>query len=172
MESYSHYIDGKWTEPSSGKWFETINPYTGEAWANIARGNSADIDLAVAAAKTAFEKGWGESKPAHRGRLLLKLADLIERDAAHLAEIEVRDNGKLLAEMLAQAKYIPEWFRYYGGLADKIEGSVITSDKPGMFNFTRYEVLSRALHECRATLGPQYGRFWPLRPLFPQTYRG
>ena len=140
MESYLHYINGEWTEPSSGKWFETINPYTGEVWAKIPHGNATDVEAAVAAAKTAFESGWSVYDP-HRGRFLFKLADLLERNAEHLAEIEVRDNGKLMAEMLAQMRYIPEWYRYYGGLVDKIEGAIIPNDKPGIFNFTRYEPL-------------------------------
>lgn len=141
MEAYQQYINGTWTDPSSGKWFDTTNPYTGEAWAQIAHGSPADVDAAVAAAKAAFEGGWADTRPTERGKLLCKLAELIERDAAKLAEFEVLDNGKLIAEMGAQTKYLAEWYRYYGGLADKVEGAVIPSDKPGIFNFTRYEPL-------------------------------
>ena len=72
---------------------------------------------------------------------MVRLAELIERDADQLGELEVRDNGKLLAEMGAQTRYMAEWYRYYGGLADKIEGAVIPCDKPGILNFTRYEPL-------------------------------
>ncbi len=139
MERYQHYINGQWTDPASGEWFLSENPYTGEPWAEIARGSAADVDKAVTAAKAAFEGEWGEMKPTQRGKILVKLAELIERDAARLGEIEVRDNGKLLAEMAGQTKYVAEWYRYYGGLADKVEGSVIPTDKPGIFNFTRYE---------------------------------
>ena len=141
MEAYQQYINGTWTDPSSGKWFDTTNPYTGEAWAQIAHGSAADVDAAVAAAKAAFEEGWADTRPTERGKLLCKLAELIERDAAKLAEYEVLDNGKLIAEMGAQTRYLAEWYRYYGGLADKVEGAVIPSDKPGIFNFTRYEPL-------------------------------
>lgn len=141
MKSYRHYINGNFTEPSSGERFNTTNPYSGETWASIARGNAEDVDAAVSAAKTAFESGWAEMSPTRRGKLLVKLSELIERDAAHLAETEVRDNGKLLAEMSVQTKYMAEWYRYYGGLADKMEGSVIPTDKEGIFNFTRYEPL-------------------------------
>ena len=139
MERYQHYINGQWTNPSSGEWFLSENPYTGQPWAEIARGSAQDIDKAVTSAKVAFEGGWGEMKPTQRGKILVRLAELIERDATRLGEVEVRDNGKLLAEMGAQTKYVAEWYRYYGGLADKVEGSVIPSDKPGIFNFTRYE---------------------------------
>ena len=124
---------------TAGSWFDTENPYTGEVWAKIARGNAADVDKAVAAAKAAFDGVWGTSNPTDRGKLLCRLADIIDREADRLGHLEVRDNGKLLAEMGSQTKYIGEWYRYFGGLADKIEGTVIPTDKPNMFNFTRYE---------------------------------
>ena len=139
MKQYQHYINGAWTDPHSGEWFDTENPYTGEVWAKIARGNAADMDRAVIAAKQAFEGGWGTSLPSYRGKLLCRLADIIDREADRLGRLEVQDNGKLLAEMGGQTKYIGEWYRYFGGLADKIEGTVIPTDKPNMFNFTRYE---------------------------------
>jgi|TARA_B110000240_G_scaffold28155_1_gene29541 acyl-CoA reductase-like NAD-dependent aldehyde dehydrogenase len=141
MKSYKLYIDGEWINSTSGKWFETENPYTGETWAKIARGNAEDVDMAVKAASKAFQGGWGQTKPTERGKLLNRLAEVIEKNSERLGEIEVRDNGKLITEMGAQTKYLAEWYRYYGGLADKVEGSVIPSDKPGIFNFTRYEAL-------------------------------
>lgn len=141
MKSYELYIDGCWTKSCSNNFFQTENPYTGEVWAKISRGNSDDIDKAVRAARSAFEGIWSEVKATERGKLLTKLASLVERDAKKLGEIEVRDNGKLIAEMGGQTKYLAEWYRYYGGLADKVEGSVIPSDKPGIFNFTKYEPL-------------------------------
>ena len=141
MKQYGHYIDGAWESPASGEWFETINPYTGQAWAQIARGSKPDIDRAVAAAKACFESTWSRMKASARGRLLLKLADLIEQESEALARVEVTDNGKLLAEMHGQTRYMAEWYRYFGGLADKIEGAVIPTDKANIFNFTRYEPL-------------------------------
>ncbi len=77
--------------------------------------------------------------PPSAGRLLHRLADLIARDADRLAELETRDNGKLLREMAGQMAYLPEWYRYFAGLADKIEGSVIPSDKPNYLVYTRHE---------------------------------
>ncbi|MFT5114086.1 MAG: acyl-CoA reductase-like NAD-dependent aldehyde dehydrogenase [Parasphingorhabdus sp.] len=141
MKKYQNYINGQWVDPSSGEWFDSTNPYNDEVWAQIPKGNQQDVDLAVAAAKTAFEGEWGEMRPTQRGKLLNKLAEIIEREAPRLGEIEVRDNGKLIAEMSAQTRYMAEWYRYYGGMADKVEGAVIPSDKPGIFNFTRYEPL-------------------------------
>ncbi len=141
MKTYQHYINGEWVEPSSGEWFDTENPYTGEVWAKVARGSAQDADRAARAAKVAFEGEWAEIRPTQRGKLLVKLAEIVEREAGRLAELEVRDNGKLIAEMSAQTKYLAEWYRYFGGLADKVEGAVLPSDRPGVFNFTRHEPL-------------------------------
>ena len=141
MKQYDHYIDGAWSAPTSGRHFDTVNPYTGEAWAQIAEGDGSDVDRAVAAADAAFQGEWSQLTATARGKLLYRLADLIEAEAGHLAEIEVRDNGKLLAEMGGQTRYIAEWYRYYGGLADKLQGAVIPTDKPAFFNYTKYEPL-------------------------------
>jgi len=142
MKRYSHYIDAYDIAPQSGVWFETHNPYTGEAWAEIASGTATDVDAVVQSAHRAFSQGpWSKMTATQRGALLRRVGDLIARDAHRLAELEVRDNGKLIAEMLAQLNYIPQWFYYFGGLADKIEGRVIPLDKLGYFNFTRREPL-------------------------------
>jgi (Z)-2-((N-methylformamido)methylene)-5-hydroxybutyrolactone dehydrogenase len=135
-------IGGQRVEPASGTWFESTNPFTAQAWALIPRGGKQDVDRAVDAAKSAFYgEAWRKLTATARGDLLRRLADLITADAPRLAEIESTDNGKLLAEMRGQLNYIPQWFRYFGGLADKIEGRVIPIDKPGVFNFTREEPL-------------------------------
>src|SRR6185312_2868551 len=84
---------------------------------------------------------WRGINASGRGHLLRRLGDLVAAHAERLGKIETRDNGKLLAEMLGQVKYIPQWFHYYGGLADKIEGSVVPIDKPRMFTFTQHEPL-------------------------------
>ena len=139
MKNYKHFINGTWTDPDTNEWFDTENPYTGEVWAKIARGNSTDVNKAVMSAKNAFENVWGVMKPTERGKYLVRLAEIIERESVRLGELEVKDNGKLLAEMGSQTKYIAEWYRYYGGLADKVEGAVIPIDKDNMFNFTTYE---------------------------------
>ena len=139
---YKLYIDGQWVDSASGQQFESHNPYTGKPWALIPRGNAEDVDRAVRAARKAFTTGeWPQLTPSKRGALLRKLGDLIADKSKYLAEIEVRDNGKLFAEMSAQTAYMAQWYYYYGGLADKIEGSVIPSDKPDTFNYTRFEPL-------------------------------
>ena len=142
MKKYNHFINGGSVPPASGTYFDTDNPYTGEVWAQVARGNTQDVDRAVAAAKAAFEgDDWAALRPTARGKLLVRLAEIVEREAPRLAELEVRDNGKLIAEMGAQTKYLAEWYRYFGGLADKVEGAVLPADRPGIFNYTKHEPL-------------------------------
>jgi len=142
LNKHQMYIGGEWVAPASGQWFESYNPFTGQPWALIARGNTQDADQAVRTAHAALTDGpWPQMTPTQRGALLRKLGDLVAKNAERLAEIEVLDNGKLLAEMRAQLNYVPQWYYYFGGLADKVEGSVIPLDKKGYFNFTRYEPL-------------------------------
>jgi aldehyde dehydrogenase (NAD+) len=137
---FQNTVDGKKAE--AREFFETFDPFAGRPWAKIPRCNAVDVDAAVGAANRAFRAGpWRAMNASERGRLLVHLADLIEAEADRLAAIEVRDNGKLIAEMSAQLRYVPQWYRYFGGLADKIEGGVLPIDKPGMFAFTRREPL-------------------------------
>ena len=140
MKTYQHFIGGQYVDPIGGKWIDSIDPYRGEAWARIPQGCVRDVDRAVAAASLALREGpWATMSPSSRGKLMVKLADLIAANAQRLAEVEVRDNGKLLSEMLGQVNYNPEWWRYFGGLADKIQGAVVPIDKPNHFAFTRHE---------------------------------
>lgn len=140
MKRYQLRIAGQHRDPATGSWLETQNPYTGSSWAEIPRGDARDVDAAVQAAHQALTVGvWADMTPTQRGALMRKLGDLIARDAAKLAATEVRDNGKLYAEMLGQLNYIPQWFYYYGGLADKIQGTTLPLDKKGYFAFTRHE---------------------------------
>lgn len=142
LTRYRMYIGGEWAEAVGGAHFESDNPYTGKPWALIPRGGAADADCAVQAARKAFTGGeWAKLTASKRGALLRKLGDLISERSKPLAEIEVRDNGKLYAEMSAQTVYMAQWYYYYAGLADKIEGAVIPTDKADTFNYTRYEPL-------------------------------
>ena len=97
------------------------------------------MDLAVAAARRALSGPWGQLTGFGRARLMRRLAELIARDADRLAEIETRDTGKLLREMRGQLGSIPDWFYYFAGLADKLEGSTIPVDKPNFLVYTRRE---------------------------------
>jgi aldehyde dehydrogenase (NAD+) len=140
LKKYQMFIGGEWVEAAGGEHFPSDNPYTGRPWALIPRGGAADAARAVDAAHRALTTGeWPKLNATKRGALLRRLGDLIADKAKFLAEIEVRDNGKLIAEMGAQTAYMAQWYYYYGGLADKIEGHVIPSDKPDTFNYTRYE---------------------------------
>ena len=140
MKTYSHFIDNQYIEPAGGKWLDTINPYTGRAWARVPQGCAQDVERAVQAAKRAMTTGaYATMTASQRGRMMLRLADLVAANAERLAEIEVRDNGKLLAEMRGQLNYHPEWWRYFGGLADKLEGGVVPIDKADHFAFTTHE---------------------------------
>lgn len=140
MQVYKHFINGEYVDPIGGKWIDSIDPYFGKAWAKIPQGCAQDVDRAVKAASKAMKEGpWATMTASQRAKLMIKLADLVEKNAERLAELEVRDNGKLIAEMRGQVNYHPEWWRYYAGLADKIEGAVMPIDKPDMFAFTRSE---------------------------------
>ncbi|MFM2126210.1 MAG: hypothetical protein RL328_2661, partial [Acidobacteriota bacterium] len=165
MEKYKLLINGQWVDPQGGEWFETENPFTGQPWALIPKCGKADVDAAVGAAKAAFhEKSpWRTMNASSRGALLRKLGDLIAANADHLATIETRDNGKLYAEMRGQLGYIPQWYYYFGGLADKIEGRVIPIDKPGIFNFTREEPLG-VIAAITAWNSPLMLATWKLAP--------
>lgn len=140
LATFHNIIDGRAVETTGT--FESHDPFTGKPWALIPRCDASHVDAAVAAASRAFKSGeWPKLNASARGKLLVRLADLIAQNAEKLAAIETRDNGKLIAEMRAQLHYVPEWYRYFGGLADKIEGSVLPIDKAGMFAFTRQEPL-------------------------------
>ncbi|PDT82102.1 aldehyde dehydrogenase [Sinorhizobium sp. BJ1] len=142
MLTYKMLIDGQWADAALGETFETRNPYNGDVWATIPKGTKEDAERAVEAAHKAFTSGtWPKLTASDRGHLLRRLGDLVAENAERLARIEVTDNGKLINEMLFQLKYIPQWYYYFGGLADKIEGAIIPIDKPETFNYTRNEPL-------------------------------
>src|SRR5208283_3731341 len=134
-------IDNKWVDSVSGKTFETVNPATGEALANVAEADAADVDLAVKAARKAFhmKSHWRRMSAAERGKLLNRLADLIEKHQDELATLESLDNGK--PRHIAIAADLPltiACYRYYAGWADKIQGKTIPI-AGDYFCYTRHE---------------------------------
>ena len=140
MQVYQLFIDGQWVDPMTQRWLDSTNPYTGEIWAKIPRADKQDVDKAVQAAERAMRQGeWSRMKPSQRGQALIRFADVLVEHSTQLATTEVKDNGKLFAEMSNQCRYMAEWFRYYGGMADKVQGTVPPIDKPSVLNFTRYE---------------------------------
>ena len=120
-------INGKWVDAASGKTFPTYNPATGEVLANVAEGDREDIDRAVKAARAAFETGpWSKISPSERGRMMWRLADLIEKHTEEFAQLESLDNGKpLKIARVADLPLAVDHFRYYAGWATKIEGNTI-----------------------------------------------
>ncbi len=140
VEDQRMLIDGKWQGSVSGKTFPTINPATGEVICQVAEGDKADVDLGVKAARKAFERGpWRTMSAAERGRLLNRLADLIEEHKEELAALESLDNGKPLRDaMNADLPLTIKCYRYYAGWADKIHGQTIPVEG-NYFCYTRRE---------------------------------
>jgi acyl-CoA reductase-like NAD-dependent aldehyde dehydrogenase len=136
-------IGGEWVTSASGKTFETLNPATGEILAHVAEGDAEDINRAVVAARKAFESGpWPRLTPSQRGRLLWKLADLIEQHADELARLETLDNGKPIKYSKgADIPLTADHFRYFAGWATKLEGETIPVSIPNMFTYTLREPL-------------------------------
>jgi acyl-CoA reductase-like NAD-dependent aldehyde dehydrogenase len=139
LPRYQLVIDGNRVEAAAGQRYDSVDPYLGAPWASAADGDAEDVNLAVAAARRALTGPWGQLTGFGRARLMRRLAALIERDADRLAEVETRDTGKLLREMRGQLGTIPEWFYYFSGLADKLEGTTIPGDKPNFLVYTRAE---------------------------------
>jgi acyl-CoA reductase-like NAD-dependent aldehyde dehydrogenase len=140
LKQYRMYINGEWVESTSGEYFESYNPATGEPWCSVAKGTAEDVDRAVRAANDAFEsREWSTMTYTQRGKLLHRLGELIAERAEELATYETMDNGKLIREMRGQLQYLPEFYYYYAGLADKIHGETYPIDKPNMFVFSLRE---------------------------------
>ncbi|MGH6938004.1 aldehyde dehydrogenase [Hypericibacter sp.] len=135
-------IDGHWVDAEDGRTFESINPATAEPWALIPEATALDVNRAVLAAHRAFTEGeWANALPTARGKYLRRLADLLAERSEELGRAETIDTGKMLKETRWQAKYIAEFFHYYAGCADKIQGATLPIDKPDMHAFTMREPL-------------------------------
>jgi len=132
IQDFKMFIDGEWVASSSNKKIETFNPENNEVWATVPEANEEDVDKAVKAAQRAFEKTWGNLHPTERGKYLRAIADQLRQNAEHLGRIETIDTGKLYRETKTQANYIAEYYDYFAGLADKVEGTVVPIDKPNM----------------------------------------
>jgi acyl-CoA reductase-like NAD-dependent aldehyde dehydrogenase len=132
IQDFKMFIDGEWVASSSNKRIETLNPENNEVWATVPEANEEDVDKAVKAAQKAFENTWGNLHPTERGKYLRAIADQLRLNAEHLGKIETIDTGKLYRETKTQANYIAEYYDYFAGLADKVEGTVIPIDKPNM----------------------------------------
>lgn len=138
MDRFQHYIDGVFDDGTAG--FESLDPATGTPWAVMPAATAGDVDRAVRAADRAFRSApWASLTATARGKLLLRLADLVQAAAPRLAALETRDTGKIIRETSAQITYVADYYRYYAGLADKIEGAHLPIDKPDMEVWLRRE---------------------------------
>ncbi|WP_271022721.1 aldehyde dehydrogenase [Rhizobium sp. RCAM05973] len=138
MQRFQYYIDGEFLDGEAR--FQSIDPATGDVWADMPEARESDVDRAVNAAEKALYDGpWAKTTATQRGKLLYKLADLVAANAQKLAELETRDTGKIIRETSAQIAYVADYYRYYAGLADKIEGSYLPIDKPDMDVWLRRE---------------------------------
>lgn len=138
MDTVPMRIGGEWRTGAAS--FESLDPYLGETWARVAEATEQDVDDAVGAARHAFDVGpWRTMSGAERGRLMHRLADEIEASADELALAETKDNGKLLREMGGQIRALPAWYRYFAGLADKIDGRVVDTGRSDFFGFVTRE---------------------------------
>ena len=131
-------IGGEWVAARSGATFETVDPFTGRAWAEVPRAAAADVGAAVGAARTAFED-WRRTTGNERARLMRRLADLIAENAERIAVVETTDNGKLIREMEGQLRGLADHYLYFAGAADKIGGATIPSDRSNFLIYTLRE---------------------------------
>lgn len=142
LKQYQMFINGQWLDAQDGGRFDSLNPANAQPWASFPHAQEADVDAAVQAAQNAFENpAWRNLHATARGKLLRKLGDLIAASKQRLAQLESNDNGKLIRETLGQIGYMPEFFYYYAGQADKLEGQTLPLDKSDMFAYTTHEPL-------------------------------
>ena len=133
-------IGGKWLEAASGKTFESRNPATGELLAHVTEGDAEDIDRAVAAAREAFNGPWSKVKPAQRQLILLKLAELVERDIEELSVLDTLDMGAPITRTRANRTRALGMLRFYAGMATALHGETINNSLPGDYvSFTLKE---------------------------------
>jgi aldehyde dehydrogenase (NAD+) len=142
LKSYQMYINGEWVNAKDGKTLESVNPSTGKSWAIIPEASEIDVDAAVQSAHRAFTEGpWSKMTATERGKLLRRLADVLAEHSENLGHTETVDTGKLFKETRWQARYISDFFHYYAGLADKVQGDTLPIDKPNMWTITVREPL-------------------------------
>ena len=136
LKEYKMFINGSWIESENKKTFETLNPENNEPWAKVPEASAKDVDKSVRAAQKAFEGEWPQLLPRERGKFLRTIGNQLRENAELLGKIETIDTGKLYRETKMQANYIAEYYDYYAGLADKVEGTVLPIDKPNIHAIT------------------------------------
>ena len=139
LREYKMYINGAWVDAENKKNFESLNPENNEPWAIAPEASEKDVNKAVDAAQKAFEGKWPKLMPKERANYLRAIANQLRENAELLGKIETMDTGKLFRETKTQANYIAEYYDYFAGLADKVEGTVLPIDKPNMQVITTRE---------------------------------
>ena len=138
LPHYQLFINGEWRDGSEGQTSESVNPATGNTWATFSCASKRDVETAVLGARSVLnDPQWRDMLPTMRGKLLYRLADLIDLNAETIGRVETTDSGKLATETISQTRYVGDYYRYFAGLADKIEGAVLPIDKPDMHVFTK-----------------------------------
>ena len=132
IQDFKMYINGEWVASSSGKKIESLNPENNEVWATVPEADEKDVDKAVQSAQNAFENNWSKLHPRERAKYLRLIGEQLRANAEYLGKIETIDTGKLYRETKTQANYIAEYYDYFAGLADKVEGTVVPIDKADM----------------------------------------
>ena len=132
LKKYQMFIDGEWLDSDTKKTFETLNPENNKPWAIVPEASANDVDRAVEAAQKAFEGVWPNLLPRERAKYIRAIGNKLRENAELLGKVETIDTGKLYRETHKQANYIAEYYDYYAGLADKVEGTVLPIDKPNI----------------------------------------
>ena len=167
IRTFQYFTGNQWHDPIEGQYIESENPATGEIWARIPDCRQADVDLAVANAKSAFYQGpWGRMQPAERGRTLRRIGDLISKSAERLGAIETTDNGKLTSMItpgLLEGQWLVDSWHYYAGMCDKFEGSLIPAEVPNTHNYMKW-VPFGPVAQILPWNSPLGTLFWKLAP--------
>ena len=135
MKTYGLYIDGRYVPPASGRTLASVNPYTGQTWAEIPDADAADVESAVTAAARAYQDTWRHTSGLARANMMLKLATLIESHAERMSVIESTDNGKIVRETFPQMKWVGRQLRFFAGYADKLYGQHIPLDQKDTLDY-------------------------------------
>lgn len=136
MKKYKLFIDGEFVSSPDQEYFTSINPYSGEAWAEIPQSSVDQVQQSVRAARRAFEGAWGRVSGFERGKLLNSLADLLFADGDRMGRLETTDNGKVIRETRSQMDFAARQYRFFAGYADKLWGNTIPLDRPNTLDYT------------------------------------
>lgn len=136
MKKYSLFIEGEFIDTSDQEYFTSINPFSGEAWAEIPQCSVGQVQQSVSAARRALEGVWGRVSGFERGKLLNRLADLLISDGDRMGRLETIDNGKVIRETRSQMDFAARQYRFFAGYADKLWGNTIPLDRPNTLDYT------------------------------------